>query len=52
MQRKYEYVRRQWKDEEDESRKEMQKVTAKRIKYRARRKRKYDTRGLVAHESE
>ena len=30
--RKYEYVRQQWKDEEDEHRKEMQKVTAKRKK--------------------
>ena len=39
VQRKYEYMRRQWKDEEDDSRKEMQKVTAKRKKYRARRKR-------------
>ena len=29
VQRKYEYVRRQWKDEKDETRQEMQKVTAK-----------------------
>ena len=39
MQRKYENMRRLWKDEDNEDRKETTKMMGKRKKYRARRKR-------------